>query len=104
VLGDDSGLGVPSGQVTEYRVTAPTAGSYELRLLAWSFAGQTAGRITVEVAGSTRTLAVNTGGAWRTIVDPTPVALPAGVSTVRVSAPSGGGGVWFLNNLVLLRR
>jgi hypothetical protein len=73
-------------------------------LLAWSFAGQTNGRVTVQVGGSTRTLAVNTGGVWRTIVDPAPVALPAGVTTVRVSAPAGGGGVWFLNNFVLLRR
>jgi len=104
MLADDSGLGVPSGPVAEYRVTVPTAGTYELRLRAASFAGFTTGVVRVEVAGTTRNIPVNTGGAWRDVIDPVPVSLPVGVSTVRISAPPGGGGVWFLNHFILLRR
>jgi hypothetical protein len=101
VLADDSGFGHLGGAV-EYRVEVRRGGEFGLGYRVAAFPVLKDARIRFEAAGRTYTTAVEPGEGWRTIWSPDPVVLPAGVHTIRVSAPPGGAG-WALNSLTLRR-
>jgi hypothetical protein len=94
-LVDDTGFGHLDGAV-DYLVQVPSGGNYRLAFRVATFAVTKNARIELTAGGRTYTTAVSTGGHWLTIWAAETVALPAGVQTVRLSVPRGGGG-WSLN-------
>lgn len=97
----DSGFGVPDGTALAYRVQVPSAGSYTVSYRALTFANAHNGHVQLQTGSTTATTSLDTGFQWATVRGPT-VALPAGTVTIRLSAPSGGGG-WYLNWMRLTR-
>lgn len=95
LLGHDSGFGHLAGEVS-YRVDVPAAGRYRVSYRVLTFE-QTTGAEIVLSAGSRRyRTPVDTGGRWLTVPVAEPVALPAGVQTIRLSPPEDRGG-WYLS-------
>lgn len=101
VLGDDTGFGRLSGTV-EYRLNAPRAGRYRVSYRVSAFAVTTRARIEFTAGDLTYSTSVSTGGGWRTVDMTETITLPAGVQTIRLSVPHGGGG-WYLNSMRLQR-
>jgi hypothetical protein len=101
ILADHTGFGHLRGAV-DYRVQVSSAGTFRLAYRVVTFAVTKDARIELTADGRTYTTAVSTGGQWRTIWVRETVALPAGVQTIRLSVPPGGGG-WALNWLSLQR-
>jgi hypothetical protein len=98
---DDTGFGHLHGAL-EYRVEVRGGGNFRLAYRVATFAVTKDARIELTAGGRAYTTAVSTGGQWRTIWVQETVALPAGVQTIRLSVPPGGGG-WSLNWLSMQR-
>jgi hypothetical protein len=101
VLADDSGLGYISGAV-DYRIRVPVAGNYRFAYRAATFEVVRNARLELTAGGRTYPVPINTGGNWRTVVQPELVALPAGAQTIRLAVARGGAG-WSLNWFTLQR-
>jgi hypothetical protein len=98
---DDTGFGHLNGAV-EYRVQVRTAGRYRLGFRVATFRVTKDARIQFVADGNAYTVPVATPGDWRTIWARDFVTLPAGVQTIRLDTPKGGGG-WALNSFTLQR-
>lgn len=87
----------------EYQVYAPTAGAYQIayRVSGTADGANPAPAIQLIAGGATQATPVNTGGTWRQVTGPT-IQLAAGVSSLRLSPPAGGGN-WHLNWFTLTR-
>jgi len=94
LLADDSGSGVAAGTTTAYQVWAPAAGRYRVDYRVRTPAAAT-GRIQLATGTTTQVTPVATDNQWQTVTGPT-VSLGAGLNTVSITAPAGGGG-WYLN-------
>jgi hypothetical protein len=101
VLSHRSGLG-HLGHEIDYRVDVPVAGSYRVTYRVLTFDVVTDAEITLSAAGRSYATAVDTGGRWLTVPQPDVIELPAGVSTVQLSAVEGRGG-WHLSWFSLQR-
>ena len=100
LLADDSAAGVAAGTTTTYRVWAPVAGTYRVAYRVRTPTGAT-GQIQLATGAAVATTPVATNNQWQTATGPA-VSLPAGLSTMTVTAPAGSGG-WYLNHLTLTR-
>jgi len=98
LLADDSGSGVAAGTTTAYQVWAPAAGRYRVDYRVRTPAAAT-GRIQLATGTTTQVTPVATDNQWQTVTGPT-VSLAAGLNTVSITAPAGGGG-WYLNFLTV---
>jgi carbohydrate binding protein with CBM6 domain len=101
VLSHRSGFGHLGGDV-DYQVEVPVAGRYRVAYRVSTFEVTTEAEITLSAAGQTYATAVATEGHWRTVYQAELVDLPAGVSTIRLSATQGHGG-WYLSWFSLQR-
>jgi hypothetical protein len=101
VLSHRSGFGHLSGEV-DYRVEVPVAGRYRVTYRVSTFEVTTEAEIVLSVTGRSYETAVSTDGGWRTINQAELITLPAGVSTIRLSAVEGHGG-WYLSWFSLQR-
>ena len=101
LLGHPSGFGHLAGQIG-YRVAVPVAGRYRVAYRVATFEVSTDAEIMLSAGGRVYRTPVATGGRWLTVPLAEPVTLPAGVHTIRIAPPEGGGG-WFLNFLTLQR-
>jgi hypothetical protein len=95
LLSHRSGLGHLGGEI-DYRVDVPVAGRYRVAYRVLTFEVITTAEITMSVGDRTYATGVDTGGRWQTVPQPEVVDLPAGVSTIRLSALDGRGG-WHLS-------
>ena len=100
-LSDHTGFGHLGGPV-DYRVDVPAAGDYRVAYRVATFPVTTGARIELTAGGRTYPTAVSTDGHWRTVALSEPVSLPAGVQTIRLSAPPDGRG-WYLKSFTLQR-
>ncbi|MFI6324365.1 carbohydrate-binding protein [Nonomuraea sp. NPDC050556] len=92
-LGDDAG--VAQGMTAEYRVVVPKAGTYTLTYRATDRGAAGAQNLELTVNGATHTTEITSGdsppyASMKDHVLSTPITLPAGVHTVRITAPQGG--------------
>jgi hypothetical protein len=101
MLGDPSGFGHLGGEVG-YPVEVPVAGRYRVAYRVLTFEPTTGAEIVLSAGGRTYRTPVDTQGRWETVPVAEPVGLPAGVHTIRVSPPEGGGG-WYLSFVTLQR-
>jgi hypothetical protein len=98
---DNTGFGHLSGAI-EYRLQVPAAGRYRVGYRATTFAVTKTAQIRLTADGNTYTTPVSTGGNWKTVWARDLITLPAGVQTIRLDTPTGGGG-WALNSFTLQR-
>jgi hypothetical protein len=101
VLSHRTGLGHLGNEVA-YRVDVPVAGRYRVAYRVLTFEVVTGAEITLSAGGRGYATAIDTEGRWRTVPQPDVVDLPAGVSTIRLSAVDGRGG-WHLSWFSLQR-
>jgi hypothetical protein len=94
VLSHRSGLG-HLGHEIDYRVDVPAAGSYLVTYRVMTLHMVTRAEITLSAAGRSYATPVDTGGRWLTVQQSDVIDLPAGVSTIRLSAVDGRHG-WYL--------
>ena len=92
---DDSGFGHLTGELA-YRVRVPVEGRYRLVYRVFTFPKVSRARIKLSVAGQTVTTPIASLGRWGQVYEDRPLDLPAGVHTVRLAPPPGGGG-WALS-------
>jgi hypothetical protein len=101
MLSHHSGFGHLAGQVG-YRVEVPVAGQYRVAYRVLTFETTAGAEIQLSAGGRVYRTPVDTGGRWLTVPVAEPVALPAGVHTIRIAPPDDRGG-WFLSYLALQR-
>lgn len=101
LLSHRTGLGHLEG-VLDYPVDAPTAGAYRVAYRVFTFESVTDAAITLEARTDSYTTSVSTDGRWRTVTQTELLTLPAGVHTIRLAPPEGGGG-WALSWFSLQR-
>jgi hypothetical protein len=88
------GWGHLGGEVS-YRVQVPRAGRYRVAYRVGTFPQTERARITLTVGDQEYSTPVSTGGVWRTIPQAEPIDLAAGVHTITLAPPEGGGGWYF---------
>lgn len=100
-LGHRSGFGHLGGEVG-YRVEVPAAGRYRVAYRVLTLEQTTDAEILLTAGGRSYPAPVSTAGRWLTVPVSEPVALPAGIQTIRLSSAEGRGG-WYLSWFSLQR-
>jgi hypothetical protein len=101
MLIDDTGFGHLSGALA-YRLNVPVAGRYRVGYRVSTFPVTKEARIRLSADGRSYTTPVFTDGDWLNVWSRDLITLPAGVQTIQLETPKGGGG-WALNSFTLQR-